>query len=396
MTATRGAVPGAPADRTGVDRARPLLEDVRAAIPESEASARMPAALAAKLADAGLATLGLPRELGGPEVSCADLCETIELVSRVHASAGWCVMIASTTATLGAYLPEAEAAAVFADPATIVGGVTAPSGTATLDGDRVIVEGRWSWGSGSENCAWFALGCLVVEDGHAVTTPDGAPAVRLVLLPAADVRIEPNWDVSGLRGTGSHDLVVAGSTAPARRAVALGVDRPRVGGALYRFPVFGLLALGVASVSLGIARAAIDELVQLATAKTPTGHRRLLRERAMTQVEVARAEASLRSARAFFHEAIDDAWTVATTGAPLSLDHRTSLRLAATHAASVATDVVRAMYTLGGGSAIRADSALQRHLRDVHVPTQHIMVAPATWEVAGRALVGLDPANPAW
>jgi alkylation response protein AidB-like acyl-CoA dehydrogenase len=394
VTAVHGA--GSPPARTGVERARPLLDEVRAAVDVSEASARMPAALASTLAGAGLMTLGLPRELGGPEVSCADLCETIELVSQVHASAGWCVMIASTTATLGAYLPEDEAAAIFADPRTIVGGVTAPSGTATVDGDRVRVEGRWSWGSGSENSSWLALGCLVVEDGHAVTTPHGAPAVRLVLLPAADVHIEPNWDVSGLRGTGSHDLVVSGSTAPTRRAVALGVDRPRVGGALYRFPVFGLLALGVASVSLGIARAAIDELVRLATAKSPTGHRRPLRDRAMTQVEVARSEASLRAARAFFHEAIDDAWTVATAGEPLSLEHRTSLRLAATHAATVATEVVRSMYTLGGGSAIRSDSALQRHLRDVHVPTQHIMVAPATWEVAGRALVGLDPANPAW
>ncbi|MDY7106062.1 MAG: acyl-CoA dehydrogenase family protein [Actinomycetota bacterium] len=377
-------------------RVAPHLDAVDAAIAESESSARMPAPLARRLADAGLLTLGLPRRHGGPEAPCAELCETIELVSRTHASAGWCVMIASTTSTLAAYLDPEHAATVFADPATIVGGVTAPSGTATIDGDTVRVEGRWSWGSGSENCAWFALGCLVTENGHTVTNAAGQPSVRLVLLPADDVRIAPNWDVSGLRGTGSHDLVVDGAVAPAGRAVELGIDRPRIDGALYRFPIFGLLALGVASVSLGIARAAIDDLVSLAGAKTPTGHRRLPRDRAMTQVDVARAEASLRAARAYFYESIAAAWDVATTGAPLSLEHRTSLRLAATHAATIATEVVGAMYTAGGGSAIRADNPLQRHLRDVHVPTQHIMVAPATWEVAGRALVGLDPANPAW
>src|SRR5581483_11089515 len=101
------------------------------------------------------------------------------------------------------------------------------------------------------------------------------------------------WTVAGLRGTGSHDIAVDDAFVPAGRSVSLVTDAPRATGALYAFPVFGLLALGICAVALGIARAAIDELVRLALAKTPTGSRRRLADRPVLQVEVAEAEAIL-------------------------------------------------------------------------------------------------------
>jgi alkylation response protein AidB-like acyl-CoA dehydrogenase len=143
-------------------------------------------------------------------------------------------------------------------------------------------------------------------------------------------------------------------------------------------------------VSLGIGRRAIDELVALADSKRPTGSRRPLAQRATVQVDVAKAEAGMRAARALFYDTVAEAWDIATNGDPIPIPVRASLRLAATNVARTAADVTTSMYEAGGGSAIYATSPLQRCFRDAHTATQHIMVAPATYELVGRLLLGLE------
>jgi alkylation response protein AidB-like acyl-CoA dehydrogenase len=147
--------------------------------------------------------------------------------------------------------------------------------------------------------------------------------------------------------------------------------------------------MGIAAVALGIARGAIEDLVDLAGAKAPAGAHKPLAERAVVQAEVARAEAGLRSARAFVLQAARDAWEEARAERAVSVEHRLGLRLAATHATEAAAPIVTSMYHLAGGSSIYDSSPLQRRLRDVHVATQHMMVAPPTWELGGRLLLGL-------
>src|SRR5437879_4198650 len=169
-----------------------------------------------------------------------------------------------------------------------------------------------------------------------------------------------------------------------------GRERRRARGPLYAFPVFGLLALGIAAVALGIARRALDELVALAGAKTPTGSRRLLAERPAIQAEVARAEATLGAARAFLAETVGGAWERAQTAGAIEIRERARLRLAATHATLASACAVELVYGAGGGTAVYAASPLQRCFRDIHVATQHAMVAPATLELAGRILLGLE------
>jgi alkylation response protein AidB-like acyl-CoA dehydrogenase len=103
---------------------------------------------------------------------------------------------------------------------------------------------------------------------------------------------------------------------------------------------------------------------------------------------VAEAEATLRAARAFYYDAIDAAWQAAQAPDPVSVELRTGLRLAATHVVRTAADVARAMYDLGGGTAIYDDSPLQRRFRDAHAATAHFQVNAATWELTGRILLG--------
>jgi alkylation response protein AidB-like acyl-CoA dehydrogenase len=224
-------------------------------------------------------------------------------------------------------------------------------------------------------------GCLVVGD-------DGRPGLRLMMFPAADVEIIDTWTVAGLAGTGSHDIAVREAFVPAELSVDL-TGPPLRGGPLYAFPVFGLLAVGVASVALGIGRASIAELIDLAGAKTPTMTRRTLAERPLVQLEVARATAGLGSARAYLLDVVEGAWRAAQSGGEIDVATRALMRAAACHATDAAVRVVDAMYTAGGGTSIYAESPLQRHLRDIHVVTQHAMVGPTAYETAGRVLLGL-------
>jgi alkylation response protein AidB-like acyl-CoA dehydrogenase len=262
----------------------------------------------------------------------------------------------------------------------VTGGVFAPRGTALPVEGGYRVKGRWPFASGSQHCAWLMGGCLV--------RTDGPPSARMMIVPAAQARIEDTWRVAGLCGTGSHDLVIDDVVVPAARSVALGADPPRVEAPLYAFPVFGLLAVGIAGVALGIARAAIDELVRLAREKTPQGSRRALAERGVVQAQVAEAEALVRSGRAFLHEAIDQAWQAAEEEGAIAVGDRALLRLAATQATTNAARATDLAYT--GGTSIYLESPLQRCFRDVHVATQHVMVAGPTYELTGRVFLGLD------
>lgn len=367
-----------------------LRQRIGALSDEIERERRLPTELVGELAARGLFRLCVPRVFGGLEVDAATLLRTIEAVAQSDGSAGWCVMIGSTTGLVSAYLEESIARAIYGSADVVTGGVFAPTGSAKLDGDSFHIRGRWAFASGCQHCDWLMGGCVILDDGRPRLLPNGMPDARMVLFPAKDARIHDTWDVAGLRGTGSHDIEIDGLAVPVSHSVSLMTDKPRHPGPLYRFPVFGLLALGIAAVATGIARRAIDELVGLAAAKTPTGSRRRLAERGAVQASVAEAEAILEAARALLFQSVDEASRSAAGGNTLSLNERARLRLAATHATASAARAVDLMYNLGGGTSIYSRSPLQRCFRDSHVATQHLMVATPTYELIGRVLLGLD------
>jgi len=354
----------------------------------TEAGRRLVPELVQALRESGLFRMCVPRSLGGGEAGPAELVGAVEALGRADAAAGWCVAVAATSGALAAYLPEEHAREVYGDPAVCVGGVFAPKGRAVAEHDRLVVTGRWPFASGVDHSDWLMGGCLLEEAGKTRMLDSGAPDVRLALFPADRVQVIDTWSVAGLRGTGSHDIQVEGLDVPARRSASLVSGAPRDQGALYAFPVFGLLALAIAATAVGIARGAVDDLVELAGAKTPTMARRSLGAQPDTQARVARAEARLRSARALIDHAVGEAWEEAEGEHEVTVERRAGLRLAASHAMESAAGVVDEMYALGGGTAIYATSPLQRRFRDIHVATQHMLVGPSTWEFAGRVLLG--------
>jgi alkylation response protein AidB-like acyl-CoA dehydrogenase len=360
-----------------------VAEIIEANADEAEQARRLPAATVSALVDADLMRMCVPAEYGGPEVDPASMIEAIAQVAHADGAAGWCSMIASTTSSMAAFLPADGATEIYGDAKTVTGGVFAPNGKGTrceyggLEG--VEVSGRWAWGSGTQHCAWV-LGGAKCDDG----------AFRLCWFPQSDIQFIDTWHTGGMRGSGSLDYSVERAFAPLRRTIEPGVTPPVIDNALARFPNFTLLAAGVAAVGLGVGRRALDELTDIAEGKKPQFSSRTLAHNAFTQIEFARAEAALRSARAFLLDEVGTAWDSAEAGRPVTIEQRIVIRLAATNAAAAGIVAADAAYTLAGGTAVYDTSILGRCLRDAHVVTQHVQTAPKLNQKIGKLLLGLD------
>ncbi len=369
--------------------ARALAPSLAARAAEIEAARRLPADIARRLAEAGVFRLLVPEALGGIEAPPHLAFDVFETLAEADGAVGWCAGIGATSGLPSAYLPEAEARAIYGDPLTIAGGVYAPMGRAEKQADGYRLSGRWKWASGSQNCRWLMGGALIFENGKPVLDAAGTPEMRMLIFPAESVVFHDTWHVSGLCGTGSLDMEVRDILIPFPRAVSLSHDRPVRGGSTYAFPAFGLLALMIAAVSLGIARGALNDIRTLAGVRVPAGSRRPMAERAAVQATFAEAVARLGAASAFLRAEVARAEAAAEGDGMLDTELRAALRLAATYATRTAAQVVDSCYDLGGGSSVFSDNPLQRRFRDIHTATQHMMVAPQTYELAGRVLFGL-------
>lgn len=366
-----------------VDAARDLAELIDANANDGERIRRLPLVTVKALGDAQLFRMCVPEVYGGPEVDPITMVKAIEAVAHSDGAAGWCTMIASTTSSMAALLPDEAASEIYGDRTSITGGVFAPNGkgvATTVNGvNGFSVSGRWAWGSGTQHCRWV-LGGVLCDDG----------TFRLCWFPQSEITFHDTWFTTGMRGSGSLDYSVTDVFVPATRTIQPAVTRPVVMTPLSRFPNFTLLAAGVSAVGLGVARRALDELVDLAQGKKPQYSSKTLAQSGYTQIELAHAEGKLRAARAFLVDELRSAWDTAVAGHDVSVEARTGIRLAATHAATVAAEVADVAFTLAGGTAVYDTSLLGRCMRDAHVVTQHIQTAPKLNETIGKLLLGLD------
>jgi alkylation response protein AidB-like acyl-CoA dehydrogenase len=357
-----------------------------------EAAGRLPDKVVEDLRASGIPALWLPAELGGAEAAPAEVVDAIATLAAADGSTGWCAAVAVGTNALAAFLPEAGAREIFASPSTLTGGSFNPAGRATVDGDgNLVASGRWGFGSGGSHSDWMAGGCLLVDDaGELLTTDDGRPQPRLAFFPRSAMTIHDTWRTSGLRGTASHDYEVTDVAVPAAHTLAFAFA-PWPAGPMWRMAPMPLFFAPLAAVALGIARGAIDDVVELARTKTPYRSARRLAERDVVQSMVAQAEALSRSARAFLLETLDG---LAVTGAGAGIEDRAIARLAVVNAATSARTAVDLCFEAAGTTAIFDDHPLQRRHRDVHALGQHVVLAFPGLETVGRVLLGLEPDTP--
>ncbi|HEV8441338.1 MAG TPA: acyl-CoA dehydrogenase family protein [Methylomirabilota bacterium] len=376
-------------DRSPLELTRELAPKIRACADEIEAERELPRALFEALADAGLFRLVLPRSLGGAELDLPTYTQVIEELGKADASTGWIVNQGAVFASYAARMPPEAARRIWIDtPRAVVANTPAPTAKALVVPGGYRVTGRQGFSTGCRHAAWVAAHGQVFDNGELRLEENGQPEARYFFVPVDEAELLDTWHVRGMRGTGTHHFAVSDVFVPAERTVRSATAPLIETGPLYRIPRTLLFASGDASVAVGLSRTCLETFFELAGAKTPRAMAGLLRDQPMVQAVIGRAEADVRSARAFLTETVHEVWAAACAGT-LSLDQRAALRLATTHAIRLAVQVVDAIYNAAGATAIYESHLLQRHFQDIHVISQHLQSRLSHYELVGRHWLGL-------
>ncbi|WP_460348319.1 acyl-CoA dehydrogenase family protein [Actinoallomurus acanthiterrae] len=330
---------------------------------------------------AGIYRASTPRRFGGDSLPPAEFLSRIERISMIDGSAGWVASFGSSMVYLAA-LPLETQAQVYADgPDVVFAGGLFPVQPADVVEGGYRVSGRWKFASGCMGADLLSVGITAGEQNG--TRPLTA------VLPPEQVEIVENWDVIGLRGTGSHDLKVDGVIVPAEWTFVRGsestVDEP-----LYRYPSVPYASQVLAVVGLGVARAALDHAIRDGGRSGYTGGPKPA-DRAAYRLSVGKAEAELRSARAFFYEITHEVYETVLAGDPATANQTSLLRLASAHLARSSFDVACTAYQISGIPAVADDSPMQRYLRDASVVPQHAFLQEGIYDGAGAVLMNVPP-----
>ena len=370
-----------------VERVRDTLEEHAR---EGEESCTLPRASIDALYDSGLLRLKLPHVLGGAEADLVTQLDVLEAVSEIEPSAGWCLMIgAASLGGVGAYLPDSAIREIFAGghpPKTA--GVFAPFGKAVPVDGGYLLTGRWSFASGVRHSDWISAGARVSseEPGH--------PAQIRATIRTSEVKIHDNWQVMGLRGTGSCDFSVEDLFISERFAYDVSITEPLRGGALYRLGRPGFVTNEHSAFALGVARRALSAVIEIGSSKT-RGYNSVnpLAHRAAFQRMLSEGDLRLRAARSLNVEILEEAWEVVCGGQTPAPELQARMRSVATFSTDVAAEVVTQAFRFAGGAALFESSILQRCLRDINAGAQHQMVSDTAYENHGQFLLGLPEAR---
>ncbi|MEU4519796.1 acyl-CoA dehydrogenase family protein [Amycolatopsis sp. NPDC024027] len=361
--------------------ARELAPELSARAVEAEQLRTLPRDLVERAREAGLFRLATPRGLGGQELPPATIVETVEELSRADGSAGWTITIGNGSAFLAWLDPAVAADLVAGSPDPIGGGVFAPMGRLTPDGaGKFALAGRWGFCSGSPHTDLFFNGAFAGGDPR---------DWRLAAVPAAAVRVVENWDVSGLRGTGSHDVEID-TVVPGELTISPFTNPARHDGPLWRFPFFTVIGTMLAGVPLGIARRALDEFTAFAPAKFRPPGPGPIAEDGDVQLVLTRAEGRLRSARAFVFEALGELWDTACAGDVPDVRERGQFLLATQQAMRASLSAVNLASGYAGAGALHSDQPMQRCFRDLHAAAQHIYFSAAASKRYAKLRFGIE------
>ena len=375
---------------TAVQRLRPLIEANR---DRAEADRQLPTEVYEAMFDAGLFGMLAPRTYGGLEVHVVEAMVVWEAVAHIDSAAAWNLLMNQVAASFAAWLPEDGATELFGDGPTTVAGALFPPGTAHKVDGGWRVTARAPFASGCHNTAWFAMPALWMDGDQPHIDPDsGQPIMLAVFLRREDGEIHDTWHTVGMRGTGSADIAATDAFVPDRRvapAAPLAEPAPGFEGPLYRmWPFTGIL--GEATVSVGVAAAAVDEVIHLARTRVPAYNTTPLREQQWAQLTIGKAKARINAARDTLHRSAGEAYDDVSSGSLLSWDSKVRLQLAASFAAEACAEAVRLAADVAGSTAIRLEHQFERHFRDVHVMQQHTSKATPRYATAGRLLFGLE------
>jgi alkylation response protein AidB-like acyl-CoA dehydrogenase len=377
--------------------AKEILQNVRALEPRIrqsaetiEAERRLPPDRARELMETGVFRLGVPRPYGGSELDPMSQVRVVEELARIEGSVGWLSMISTAGGFLAAYLDPPVAQRLFGSVDSVVAGNLRPPQRADLVDGGYRISGRFRFGSGCQHASLMGCGCVIYERGEPKLNGRGEPQIRMMLMPASKVTIVDVWDTTGMRGTGSNDFIVDNVFVPFAESPNM-AEPPKYNAPLYAFPQLYLVSH--AGVPLGIARSALDFIIELSGRKEVSPGK-LIRDDPQAQETIGWAEAHLAAARAFVYGALEDLWATLCQGSKPTERQRANYRLMITYSHQAAKQLILKLYDLAATSSIFRTSRIERDMRDIMTACQHRVVHLKMYRPAGRMLLGLDPEEP--
>jgi indole-3-acetate monooxygenase len=331
-----------------------------------------------------------PRELGGLEVHPATYILVLEALARIDGSTGWTIGILGSSLFAGGYLPRATTRRIFADGIPPIAASLLPKGRAEPVAGGYRVNGRWPFASGIHHADWVLAGALL----------DGEPrfeGARLIMLPENQVVVHDNWQVSGLKATGSCDFSIEDVFVPEDMTsplMELILGNAVTGGPGIRLGMPALVSPFHIGIPLGIARRALDEITTQAIEKGRGLPPSMLHTQPHFQFALGKAEIELASVRAFALQFMSDLYAEAQTCGTPPPPRQAEARAAATYVTEVAQRVTSVAFQAAGGGALFDTNPLQRCYRDVLAAGQHFAVSQTSYQALGQFKLNQPDANP--
>lgn len=351
--------------------------DIEAQADANEQAGRLNDVTLGILDEIGLMKAMDPAEYGGLDLTIYDVMRVYEALSYVDSAAGWVAMIPGVQGKGLLLLDESSRDNIAKDGYPFIAGQGAPGGRATVTDGGYRVSGHWSYGSAVLHCDTVTGVAVVVDDNGPVLDAQGNPDAILFWTPVANAKVETNWDVLGLRATGSVDYSISDVFVP-NEYVARNPFTGALGGRgqakLLGFT--GWIMSVHSAVPLGAGRRLLDELAAFARAPRSRGPR--LADDTRFAHAYGKAEAEYRSSRAFMYEALGEAQERMNRGEPATRRDLTNLRAASVRLHDVNAENATFALRESGGTGLRAGQ-LQRLYRDIMAMGQHIQASQQTW-----------------
>lgn len=367
---------------------RPLIESEADRI---EQDGTMSAPVVDALYDAGLFRLLVPESLGGFEASPSTILDVCEELAFADGSVGWSFAQNTTVMAYSAYLaPE------FAQPlasARAAAGMFAPLGMAHKEASGFRVSGNFFFGSGCGHAEYMGGAAMEMHDGEMPPFVDDLPLLRAFIVPTAQTTIKQNWDVMGLRGTGSFDFDIPEQLVDPGQTFSIFDTAGITGGPLYGLGPVPLGTISSVAWALGVACRALHEIIQITTAGRARMGSDPLREQQIFQRDLGRHAKAIEAARLLAHDTYGT--TVAAITKGISKEERKRLvretRAAASYVVHVAKAATVFAYEASGSSGLRNPSLLQRCFRDMYVGASHLVFDERNYIEIAKTRLGLEP-----
>ncbi len=341
-----------------------------------------------------------PKLHGGLEVHPREFAETVMATAALDPSAGWINGVVGVHPYQLAYADPRVGTEIWADDVdTWVASPYAPQGVAVPVDGGYLFNGRWQFSSGTDHCDWIFLGAMIGDSDGKPLMP---PQMLHMILPRKDYEIvEDSWDVVGLRGTGSKDVIVTDAFVPAYRTMdamkVMDGTAQRDAGmteTLYLMPWSTMFPLGISSATIGIAEGALAAALDYQRQRVNSSGV-AIKDDPYVMYAIGEAAADINAARQELLANADRIYDMVDAGKEVSFEDRAAGRRTQVRAVWRAVSAVDELFARCGGNATRMDKPLQRYWRDVHVGQAHAIHVPSTvYHASALSSLGVDPQGP--